>query len=177
MKPYRLIMLIVALQISSPVCPSGAESGYRRTTVAAILKAGSRIDGKRVELEGSILFGVETDMLQDSSVCVGAGRKACSLWLQYGDCVVAYNPDPHNVCGAEIARHYEHYEKGKPSGLSIVLSVTVRGVISTVRKDVKYDRSVPKPARRGGFGHLGAYLAELSVEEIILPKVLPANLQ
>ncbi|MFN7995852.1 MAG: hypothetical protein U0Q18_19730 [Bryobacteraceae bacterium] len=38
-------------------------------------------------------------------------------------------------------------------------------MVSTVRKDIKYDRSVPKSVRVG-FGHLGAYPAQITVEEM-----------
>jgi len=56
-----------------------------------------------------------------------------------------------------------------PSKLRETSEVIVRGTVYTIRKDVRYDRSVPKSATIG-FGHLGAYPAQITIEEIAIPK-------
>jgi len=45
----------------------------------------------------------------------------------------------------------------------VIEGVIVRGVASTIRHDVTYDKSVPASGRRGNFGHLGGYPAQITV--------------
>jgi len=143
---------------------------YSKTTVEQIIKMGKRIDGKRVEVRGTILAGNETDIFRDESTCKGLKVAGCTVWLKYQNCAVVRDPTPTKDCGEDLVRLYQqHGDSTQPSVLKIS-HVVVRGIASTFRKDVKYDKSVPQSARLGGFGHLGAYPAQITVEELAFPE-------
>ena len=134
----------------------GAERSFQRTTVAAILKSPKQFDGKLVELLGRISIGDETSILREPSACPNMNQMPCAIWADFSRCA---------SCGTLVER-IAQAKQGR-AGLSETPDVIVRGTVHTVRRDVSYDRS----ARRSdsiGFGHLGAYPAEISIEEVVL---------
>ena len=164
------------LSIALVVCFSGLDASgqtarpqYRRTTVESMLKSASRIDGARVELSGNIASGFETSVFWDASTCKGLGLVNCSVWLSIGDCTVVGNRYPEQPCGQVLEHLYRENQFELDSRTSLTIRhVIVRGIASTVRKDIKWDKSVPKSARIGGFGHLGAYPAQIIAEQMEL---------
>lgn len=148
---------LVVYVFSYAAAGNGAVHSFQRTTVSEILKTPKRFDEKRIELLGRIASGFEASIFRDSTGC-STSRTLCAIWADFsrcGDCV-------------NMVNLIEQTRQDRPN-LSETPEVIVRGTIHTVRKDVRYERSVPKFTRIG-FGHLSAYPAQITVEEIVVPK-------
>jgi hypothetical protein len=162
------ISILVTVLLGCFASAQTARPHYVRTTVEQIIKAGKRMDGKHVEVVGSISAGFETDAFRDASRCDGMKVSACTAWLKYDGCAVVRDPDPKKLCNTELARAYREHGIATGSHSLIMSNVIVRGIASTIRHDVTYDKSVPDSARRGNFGHLGGYPAQIT-EELQFP--------
>jgi hypothetical protein len=143
-----------------------AQPRFRKTTVESILGMGKRIDGKPVELHGRLISGPETSVFMDASTCKGLhpGVSGCSIWALLRDCRVDGDEPAREPCSrvvGELSRPQPQSAQGVPT-LFVLDNVTLRGIALTVRRDIKYARSVPKSVRVG-FGHLSAYPAEIEV--------------
>jgi hypothetical protein len=158
-----VLSLALAPFLGDPAPLSPARTTPKVTTVRAILKAGKRLDGARVEVRGTIMSGFETSVFKDDSTCEELRALSCSIWLSF---------DRSKCQGCmELIDRLQKPVPSKNGGSALTAMfvldhVIMRGVVSTVRRDLKYARSVPRSARRGGFGHLGAYLAEIRAEEL-----------
>lgn len=136
---------------------------YRRMTVDSILRLGKRIDGQRVQLHGRIISGPETSIFMDDSQCRGLQVSGCSIWTDFDHCRIEASNAPKPCSGVIETR--SHRRGGREPNTFVLDDVTVRGTISTVRRDITYAKSRSKRLRVG-FGHLGAYPAKLDVTEI-----------
>lgn len=156
---YLLSMLLLFVLAQAK---TGTKQVFRRMSVAQIVGADA-LDGKAVEVHGSLRFGFETSMLRDSSSCKTI--RNCSVWVEFKSCVVASGAARGEKCEDLI-------ERMPPNGRGILEleNVVLRGIVETVRKDVSYEPSAPRSVRIG-FGHLSAYPAQITVSEMeILPK-------
>ena len=138
---------------------------FHRTTIESILKRGRKSDGMRVEVQGTTTSGFETSTIRDASTCKGLNVAHCSIWLKFGSCAVLRGVQPERLCGQPLERVLEQHAEKSDLRQIVIHHVVVRGIVSTVRKDITYDKSVPRSARVG-FGHLGAYPAQIEVEEL-----------
>lgn len=148
-----------ALIVYSIICITigdAAERSFQRTTVAAILRSAKRFDGRAVELHGTLVSGFEASIFIEPTSCPNAEHVACALWADFSRCKPC-------IDSVEQVTH----ERRDGSHLSETSDVTVRGTVYTIRKDVSYDRSVPRSVRIG-FGHLSAYPAQISIEQILI---------
>ena len=146
------------------------ESGstYRRNSVAEVLKSRSAMDGLKVELDGKLISGPEASLFEDASQCTESSVLRCSLWVRFDRCVVRGEKYAGMPCDQLFERfRQERSPKDRASARLVIDGVVVRGTLSTIRKDLHYDKTVPEAARVG-FGHLGAYPAEIAVSEILL---------
>ena len=167
-----LALILPGFQLSG----EQAAPKYRRTTIESILKAGKRIDGARVELRGKIMAGAETNAFGDASSCKHLKVRTCAVSLNWADCTRVVGADPEMQCDGRIIERLwreQHPNEELPRldfrRLLVVDRVIVRGVVSTVRKDITYGKSMPKSARVG-FGHLGGFPAQLQLEELEIEK-------
>lgn len=143
---------------------------YSRTTVGAIIKSPKRMDGRRVEVRGNVTIGFETSVLVDPSACGSASRRPCAIWLKFDNCSVQGDAQQDRQCSSLIERLGTGQHRGPLERRPLVIeNVVLRGRLSTVRRDVTYAKSVPSSVRVG-FGHLGAYPAQLQVEQMELPR-------
>ncbi len=139
---------------------------FRRASVESILTMGDRTDRKPVELYGRVTTGPETSIFTDSSKCTGLRVSGCSIWVELNEhCTLAGGESSRRRCDRAIEELARRQPTGWASGLFGVDNVTVRGIVLTVKRDVKYDKSLPKSFRLG-FGHLSAYPAQIDVVEI-----------
>lgn len=160
-----LITMALLLWAGSQSAPAGPK--YKRTTIESILGYWKKADGKQVELEGSVITGFEASIFRDGSVCNrDSNAHECTIWLKFGNCRTVDGSSVERSCAQVVEQLSRRSFQGKDDLRLVTLrNVIVRGKLSTVRKDITYDRSVPKSARIG-FGHLGAYPAELNLEEM-----------
>jgi len=168
-------MTRIAVYVSAVLAILGAEghaqvpgTKYSRTTVAAVVKSPKHADGMRVEMRGDATFGFETSVLVGPTACDG-GRRPCAIWLNFDDCSVLRGGQDIGRCGPFIDGLYAG-QRQEPRELRrlVIKDVVLRGRLSTIRKDLRYANSVPSSVRMG-FGHLGAYPAELQVEQMQVP--------
>ena len=160
--------LLLALTASAIVVSSKTEARphFKSTTVASVLASGKRSDATPVELHGRITAGPETSIFTDSSTCKDPYHSRCVIWVEFDHCTVPRDESPARSCEQLIKERSQPLRNG--GTLSILENVTIRGIILTVRKDIIYDRSVPKGSV--GFGHLSAYPAQINVAELELKK-------
>lgn len=90
----------------------------------------------------------------------------CSLWVEFENCVVVGSA-PEKQCSQVIERMAKQRSSERGAEPLVLEHLILRGRVFTVRKDITYDKSVPKSARVG-FGHLGAYPAQIAVEQLVL---------
>jgi hypothetical protein len=127
------------------------------------------MDGLHVEVQGKATFGFETSIFRDGSACENPGGR-CTIWLKFDNCSVISPGGQTARCSSVIEHLSAELQRGREGPKPFVIeNVTLRGRVSTVRKDVSYDKSVPASARVG-FGHLSAYPAEIQVEQMELQK-------
>jgi hypothetical protein len=167
--PKTYLLIAVSMLVGAPAisAPQGRtqQPRFLRTTVEAILRLGKRIDGKPVELHGRIVYGGETSIFVDASTCGGMKVSGCSIWAEFDDCRVVGGESAQERCGKVVDQRSRPLPAAGGSSLLVLDDVTVRGIVLTVRKDVHYDKSVPKSLRIG-FGHLSAYPAQINVGEL-----------
>jgi hypothetical protein len=137
----------------------------KKQTVGSIVKAGRRPDGKRVEVQGQIMWGFETFIFKDASTCPKGF--VCAMWVEIDPkCAVKGGSEVGLQCGTLLKRSARQLRDGDMfTALYGVNNLIVRGIVSTVRRDVPYSPSLPKHTRVG-FGNLSAFPAEIRVEEI-----------
>lgn len=166
---FAAVCLLSAIVLSGWL-QAAPRSEFRRTTVAAIVKAGRGADGSRVELHGRIVSGFETSVFEDSSAC-GEQTMRCAIWVDLSNCKVAKGSWSATRCD-DLVEHFsekQHRGDGVPD-LFVLDNAVLRGVVSAVRRDIAYDKSVDKSFRIG-FGHLGAYPAKIEVNLLSLGPV------
>ncbi len=112
------------------------------------------------------MLGFETGALVDPAACKKDGHRPCALWLTVDNNCVLSGDAGGQQCNSFLERSYAGPQlgPGRP-GVYTIRGMIVRGRLSTVRKDLTYDKSVPRSARVG-FGHLGAYPAEIKAEQM-----------
>jgi hypothetical protein len=156
-----VVLIALARLLGDPSALTPANSGYEIRTVQEILKAASRMDGARVEVRGKIRSGFETSIFGDDST------PRC-IWLKFerSKCAVVNGKRPGEGCLELLDRLSKPLPAASGGSTLFELDhIIVRGVVLTVRRDIKYSKSLPKSVRVG-FGHLGAYPAEVRVEEV-----------
>jgi len=156
---FRLVALLMTLSVA----PLGADRQFPRIEIGTLVRKAEKMDGRRAELAGVLVLGFETSFLRPANGC-GSVTPNCSIWVRFGDCVISkgkYATEPCTRAVAELAQMHQHSDRSEKATLKVVL----RGVLHTVRKDVTYDSSVPRSVRVG-FGHLGAYPAEIVASEM-----------
>ena len=161
----RVLMVLVAM--CAPAWAQIPSVVYQKGTIGSLLRSSKNADGKLIELQGSLTTGFETSVFRDGSRC-GSGSDApeCTLWLRIGECKVVGEVSAGLKCQQLISRLSQEGLPGVDDlRLITVRNIVVRGRLSTIRKDITYDKSVPRSARIG-FGHLGAYAAEIEAREI-----------
>jgi len=137
---------------------------YQRTTVQAILKHPKVMDGKRVEIRGTVMFGFEMSAFRDEQPCEKGRSGRCAIWVKMEHCSVRSASNLAKDCNDLIGE----FSQGLPEPTPLTMKhVTLRGTVFTIRRDIRYTRSAPGSARIG-FGHLGAYPAQIQADEMVL---------
>jgi hypothetical protein len=159
-----------------------ADLEFRRTTVTNILKDHNKFNGAKVELHGRITLTQEIGAFEDETKCGGLGLQVCALWTQFDRCSVVGQPIEQScdvflrrVISSSIVGEDRRTPAAEATRRTVVEDVTIRGVVSTIRKDLRFDKSVPESARWGMFGHLGAYPGQIDIQQIQLNAAQPGR--
>lgn len=156
----------VGIVILILVATVGAE--VPELTVAQIIERGDTLNHKTVRIRVDVFQGREVSSVGDSSICTGAKKEPCKLWLTLGDCRISGTRYRGLDCLDGLHRLKADFgfpfEKHQPV---VIKNVRIEGVLSMVREDlVPSEPGLP----RLGFGHLGAFPAEISATKINLDK-------
>jgi hypothetical protein len=157
------LFILLSATTSAPVTQTGPE--FRRVTVEEILEKPKKFDGVKVELHGRITLTQETSVFRDESTCSKLRIKTCAIWFQLDPCDIVGIPIKES-CNAYITKATRNGDGSRRNHLTVIDNITIRAVVTTTRKDLRYDKSVPRSARVGMFGHLGAYGAQVNASQI-----------
>jgi len=131
--------------------------GYEPQTVRGILALGKAADEQLFDVTGTFLSGGEINALIDDD-CGQDSATHCSVWVRFDACNQPNGMNPCLVTLQAIPR--------VPYGAGVrAARIRARGIVHSVRKDVTYPPSFPAAAKIG-FGHLGAFPAEIDVQII-----------
>jgi hypothetical protein len=147
------------------LCSFGSPSAV---SIETILSNPYKFDKKIVTVSGELMIGDEMSILKDPLACGTSNVKGCALWVSLRSCNVIGGPNGGHSCSEILGEIVPKRQHQFNETIVTISHVTLHGLILTKRGDLKYAPDVP-PSARVGFGHLGAYPAELRVDRMELP--------
>jgi hypothetical protein len=153
--PARLILLLIVA-----LCALGGPATYKQLTIAQILAKGRGINNAFVEVIGQVNIQYEFVYVSDESTCASTQR-VCKLWFPLAEgCRVVGNRYNGLACEKVFMNEFLkpfHQDPAKPL---VITGVRIRGQVQSVEgRDFE-------TYKRPGFGHLGAYPAQIAAMEI-----------
>jgi hypothetical protein len=129
-----LAHLFIVLSAMTFAAVTQAGPKFRRVTVEEILEKPKKFNGVKVELHGRITLSNEVSAFRDESTCSKLRINNCALWFESHPCDVIGIPITES-CNTYLSKAMRNGDVSRRIQPTLIDNVTIRGVVTTTRKD------------------------------------------